>query len=119
FDSDQFITRLVLLGHMLKISPIALGDIGKRILNNISKYIIDKRQIYDNDDEENMTSSFLHGHFALLPDEPHSDPEIGADTRVKRELVKALTRAILGLRENSAGLFTITYKMIRKCSEKE
>ncbi|CAF0813583.1 unnamed protein product [Rotaria sordida] len=118
FDSDQFITRLVLLGHMLKISPIALGDIGKRILNNISKYIIDKRQINDNDDE-NMTSSFLHGHFTLLADEPHSDPEIGADTRVKRELVKALTRAVLGLRENSAGLFIVTYKLIRKSIEKD
>ena len=30
-----------------------------------------------------MTSSFLHGNFTLLADEPHSDPEIGADTRVK------------------------------------
>ncbi|CAF4843647.1 unnamed protein product [Rotaria sp. Silwood1] len=39
--------------------------------------------------------------------------------RLYRELVKALTRAILGLRENSAGLFTITYKMIRKCIEKD
>ncbi|CAF2739868.1 unnamed protein product [Rotaria sp. Silwood2] len=119
FDSDQFITRLVLLGHMLKISPSALGDIGKRILNNISKYISDKRPINDNDMEENMTSSFLHGHFTLLADEPHADPEIGADTRVKRELVKALTRAVLGLRENSAGLFTVTYKLIRKSIEKD
>jgi hypothetical protein len=68
---------------MIQISPIALGDIGKRILNNISKYIVDKQQTIDNDEEENMTSSFLHGNFNLLPDEPHSDPEIGADTRVK------------------------------------
>jgi hypothetical protein len=67
---------------MIQISPTALGDIGKRILNNISKYIVDKQQTNDNDDED-MTSSFLHGNFTLLPDEPHSDPEIGADTRVK------------------------------------
>jgi hypothetical protein len=66
---------------MIQISPTALGDIGKRILNNISKYIIDKQST--NDDEDNMTSSFLHGNFTLLADEPHSDPEIGADTRVK------------------------------------
>ena len=69
---------------MIQISPTALGDMGKPILNNIAKYIIDKQQTNDNDDDEdNMTSSFLHGNFTLLPDEPHSDPEIGADTRVK------------------------------------
>jgi purine nucleoside permease len=68
---------------MIQISPHALGDLGKRILNNISKYIVDKQQNNDIDDEENMTSSFLYGNFTLLPDEPHSDPEIGADTRVK------------------------------------
>ena len=68
---------------MIHISPTALGDIGKRILNNISKYIIDKQQTNDNDNEENMTSAFLHGNYSLLHDEPHSDPEIGADTRVK------------------------------------
>jgi len=68
---------------MIQISPIALGDIGKRILNNISKYIVDKQQTNDNDDDENMTNTFLHGNFTLLPDEPHSDPEIGSDTRVK------------------------------------
>ncbi|UJR26497.1 hypothetical protein I4U23_007824 [Adineta vaga] len=119
FDSDQFITRLVLLGHMIQTAPTAIGDIGKRILNNISKYVIDKQQTNDQDDEDNMTSSFLHGHFTLLVDEPHSDPEIGADTRVKRELIKAMTRAVLGLRENSSSLFTITYKLIRKCVEKD
>jgi len=42
------------------------------------KYIIDKQQT--NDD---IKSSFFHGPFTLLPDEPHLDPEIGADTRVK------------------------------------
>ncbi|CAF1072516.1 unnamed protein product [Rotaria sordida] len=115
FDNDQFITRLVLLGHMIQISPIILGDIGNRILSNISKYIVDKQQT--NDDEDNMTTSFFHGNFTLLPDEPQSDPEIGADARVKRELVKAMTRAILGLRENSAGLFNIVYKLIKKCIE--
>jgi hypothetical protein len=30
-----------------------------------------------------------------------------------------MTRAVLGLRENSGGLFTITYKLIRKCIEKD
>ena len=44
------------------------------------------------DDEENMTSSFLHGNFTLLADEPHSDPEIGADTRVK--VIKFLLKSI-------------------------
>ncbi|CAM4796233.1 unnamed protein product [Rotaria magnacalcarata] len=119
FDSDQFITRLVLLGHLIKMCPTAAGDMGKRILNNISKYVIDKKQVNDNFDEENMTSAFLQGHYTLLADEPHSDPEIGADTRVKRELIKALTRAVLGLRENSGGLFTITYKLIRRSIEKD
>jgi len=66
---------------MIQISPIALEDIGKRILSNISKYIVDKQQT--NDDEDNMNTSFFHGNFTLLPDEPHSDPEIGADARVK------------------------------------
>jgi purine nucleoside permease len=68
---------------MIQISPHALGDLGKRILNNISKYIVDKQQTNEFDDEENMSSSFFHGNFTLLADEPHSDPEIGADTRVK------------------------------------
>ncbi|CAF0795178.1 unnamed protein product [Adineta steineri] len=118
FDSEQFITRLVLLGHMIQISPITLEDIGKRILSNISKYIADRNQTND-DDEDNMSTSFFHGHFTLLHDEPHADPEIGADARVKRELVKAMTRAILGLRENSSGLFNIVYKLIRKCIEND
>ena len=26
---------------------------------------------------------FSHEHFTLLPDEPHADPDISADTRVK------------------------------------
>lgn len=72
---------------MIQISPNTLGDLGKRILNNLFKSIVDKQktQSLDDDEEEehNMTSSFLHGNFSLLPDEPHSDPEIGADTRVK------------------------------------
>ena len=73
---------------MIQISPNTLGDLGKRILNNISKYIVDKQpttKLDDDDDneDENMSCSFLHGNFTLLPDEPHSDPEIGADTRVK------------------------------------
>jgi hypothetical protein len=63
---------------VIQISPNIVGDIGKKILNNITKYIIDKQQI--NDD---ISSSFFHGHFTLLSDEPHSDPEIGVDTRVK------------------------------------
>ena len=67
----------------MEISPMALGDLGKRILGNISKYIVDKQPTVDHDDEGNMTSAFLHGHFTLLADEPHSDPDIGADTRVK------------------------------------
>ena len=66
---------------MIQISPIVLGDIGKRILTNISKYIVDKQQT--DDEEEDMSTSFFHGHFTLLSDEPHSDPEISADTRVK------------------------------------
>ena len=66
---------------MIQISPIAFGDLGERILINISKYIVSKQQT--NDEEENLSSSFFHGHFNLLPDEPHSDPEISADTRVK------------------------------------
>ncbi|CAF1026630.1 unnamed protein product [Adineta ricciae] len=114
FDSEQFTTRLVLLGHMVQICPNALADIGKRILSNLAKHIIDQQQT---DDETNLSTSFLHGKFTLLPDEPHADAEIGADTRVKRELVKATTRAILGLRENSDGLFQIVYKLIRNCIE--
>ncbi|CAF2251412.1 unnamed protein product [Rotaria magnacalcarata] len=113
FDSDQFITRLVLVGHMIEISPISIGDMGKRILSNISKHIVDKQKT--NDDEDNMTTSFFHGNFTLLPDEPHCDPEIGADARVKRELVKAMTRAVLGLQENSASLFNTVYKLMKKC----
>ncbi|UJR22584.1 hypothetical protein I4U23_025630 [Adineta vaga] len=118
FESEQFTTRLVLLGHMIQISPITLADIGKRILSNIAKHIIDKQQTND-DDETNMSTSFLHGDFTLLPDEPHADPDIGSDARVKRELVKAMTRAILGLRENASGLFNIVYKLIRKCIEND
>jgi hypothetical protein len=68
---------------MIQISPTAIGDIGKRILNNISKYVLDKQPTNDNDDEDDITSSFLHGNFTLLADEPHSDPEIGSDARVK------------------------------------
>jgi hypothetical protein len=68
---------------MIQISPRAVGDLGKRILNNISKYIVDKQENNDIDDEDNMSTSFLCGNYTLLPDEPHSDPEIGADTRVK------------------------------------
>jgi hypothetical protein len=30
-----------------------------------------------------------------------------------------MTRAILGLQENSTGLFTIVYKLIRKCIEND
>jgi hypothetical protein len=67
---------------MIKISPSVFGDLGKKILTNISKYIIDKQRTND-EDEDNISTSFFHGHFTLLPDEPHSDPEIGADTRVK------------------------------------
>jgi hypothetical protein len=77
---------------MIQISPTAIGDMGKRILNNISKYIIDKQQINEYDDEDNMTSSFLHGNYTLLADEPHSDPEIGADARVK--VIKFLLKSI-------------------------
>ena len=73
---------------MVQISPVVVGDMAKRILNHIAKYIIDKRQT--NDNEENMTSCFLHGNFTLLADEPHSDPEIGADTRVKVKIMKIL-----------------------------
>ena len=54
--SEQFITRLVLLGHMIQISPNAVGEMGKRILNNISKYIVDKQQT--NDDEDNIQIIF-------------------------------------------------------------
>ena len=68
---------------MIQISPNAVGDLGKRILNNISKYVVDKQQNNDIDDEDNMPTSFLCGNFTLLLDEPHSDPEISADTRVK------------------------------------
>jgi hypothetical protein len=68
---------------MIQISPTAIGDIGKRILNNISKYALDKPPTNNDEDEDNMTSSFLHGNFTLLADEPHSNPEIGSDARVK------------------------------------
>ena len=30
-----------------------------------------------------------------------------------------MTRAVLGLQENSTGLFNIVYKLIRKCIEKD
>ena len=66
---------------MIQISPITLGDIGIQILNNISKYIVNRQSTYDN--EDNVMTSFFHGNFTLLPDEPHADPEIGADARVK------------------------------------
>ena len=65
---------------MVQICPNALADIGKRILSNLAKHIIDQQQT---DDETNMSTSFLHEKFTLLPDEPHADVEIGADTRVK------------------------------------
>jgi hypothetical protein len=68
---------------MIHISPTAIGDIGKRILNNISTYALDKPPTNNDEDEDNMTSSFLHGNFTLLADEPHSNPEIGSDARVK------------------------------------
>jgi len=117
FENDQFITRLVLLGHMVQIAPTKVGDLGKRILLNISKYIVEK--VNQTEDEDEMATSFFEGHFTLLPDEPHIDPEISADTRVKRELVKAMTRAVLGLNEKSASLFNIVYKLIRKCIEND
>jgi hypothetical protein len=69
---------------MIQISPTALGDLGQRILSNLSKYIVDKQtHVNDDDDESTMSTSFLAGHFTLLPDEPHVDPDIGADARVK------------------------------------
>jgi len=105
---------------MIQLSPTKLAHLGKRILTNLSKTILDKQQTDDNnDDGEHFSSSFLHGNFTMLPDEPHVDPEISADTRVKRELIKAMTRAILGLKESSAGLFLLTYKLIRKAIEKD
>ena len=103
---------------MIQISPLTLGDLGKRILTNISKYIQQTHEEEEeNDDEDNVSSSFFHGHFTFLPDEPHADPEISADTRVKRELIKAMTRAVLGLKENAKNLFNLVYKLIRKCIE--
>lgn len=66
---------------MIQIAPTSLADIGKRILRNLSKYIVNQQTNLD--DEEEMSTSFFHGHFTLLPDEPHCDPDIGADTRVK------------------------------------
>lgn len=104
---------------MIQLSPTKLGQLGKRILTNLSKTILDKQQTETNNDDERFSSSFLHGNFTMLPDEPHIDPEISADTRVKRELIKAMTRAVLGLRESSAGLFLLTYKLIRKSIEKD
>ena len=65
---------------MIQISPNAIGDLGKRILSNICKNILNQSSEAD-DDERSML--FSHGHFTLLPDEPHADPEISADTRVK------------------------------------
>lgn len=65
---------------MVQICPNALADMGKRILSNLAKHIVDQQQI---DDEANMSTSLVHGTFTLLPDEPHADAEIGADTRVK------------------------------------
>ena len=79
FDSDQFITRLVLLGHMVQLAPIAVGDLGKRILSNVSKYVVEK--VNQSEDENDMATSFFNGQFTLLPDEPHADREIGADSR--------------------------------------
>ncbi|CAF0733790.1 unnamed protein product [Didymodactylos carnosus] len=102
-DGEQlFVSRLVALGHMIRLAPLAVGEIGKRILGNISKYVL----------EENAHTKY---NFTLLPDEQNTDPEIGAEARVKRELVKAMTRAVCGLQDNSAGLFNIVYKLIRKC----
>ena len=87
FDSEQFITRFVLLGHMIEMAPKSFEEIGKRILINICKYILEKQtqsnSTDDADEMETMTSSFLQGNFTLLPDEPHADPEISAETRVK------------------------------------
>lgn len=41
---------------------------------------------------------FSHEHFTLLPDEPHVDPDISADTRVKVNirlfLEKSLTASV-------------------------
>ena len=68
---------------MINICPDTLTDVGKRILTTISNYIIEKQTIDDLDEEQTMQSTFLHGHFTMLPDEPHADPEIGADTRTK------------------------------------
>ena len=70
---------------MVQLAPVALGDMGKRILGNLSKYILDKPKTREEENEmiTTSTSSFFDGHFTFLPDEPHSDPEIGADTRVK------------------------------------
>jgi hypothetical protein len=84
---------------MISISPSTIGDIGKRILSNISNYVLDNRSIANNnnnnndDDNDNtMTSLFLHGNFTLLPDEPHADLEIGSDTRVKVRITMRHTR---------------------------
>ena len=62
---------------MVHISPAALGEMGQRILINMSKYIVDKEPATE------ATASFLHGPFALLSDEPHFDQDIGVDARVK------------------------------------
>lgn len=70
---------------MVQIVPTKVGDLGKRILLNISKYIVEK--VNQTEDEDEMTTSFFDGHFTLLPDEPHIDPEISADTRVKVKFV--------------------------------
>jgi len=32
---------------MIALAPVALGDLGKRILGNLSKYIIDQQQSSD------------------------------------------------------------------------
>lgn len=68
---------------MIQISPNTVGDLGKRILSNISKTIINQSSMVDDEERSNL---FSHGHFTLLPDEPHADPEISADTRVKVNL---------------------------------
>ncbi|CAF0892254.1 unnamed protein product [Didymodactylos carnosus] len=104
-DGEQlFASRLVALGHMIYLAPLTVGRSGKRILGKISRYILD-----ENSDKEH--------NFALLPDEPNTDSEIGPETRVKRELIKAMTRAVCGLQDNSIGLFPIVYRLIRKCIE--
>ena len=37
----------------------------------------------------------------------------------QRELVKAMTRAVLGLRDDSGKLFDVVFPLIRKCIEND